>query len=53
MLTQAAGQTTASGRFQIKRLDFKIGDGEWKDTSIVADPVDVSFKIVLTGVDPL
>lgn len=52
-LTQAAGQTTASGKFQIKRLDFKIGDGDWKDTSIVADPVDVNFKIVLTGVDPL
>jgi len=52
-LTQAAGQTTASGKFQIKRLDFKIGDGDWKDTSLVADPVDVSFKIVLTGIDPL
>lgn len=52
-MTQAAGQTTASGKFQIKRLDFKIGDGDWKDTSIVADQVEVSFKIVMTGVDPL
>lgn len=52
-LTQAGGQTTATGKFQIKRLDFKIGEGEWKDTSIVADPVDVNFKIVLTGINPL
>jgi len=52
-LVQAAGQTTASGKFSIKRLDFKIGDGDWKDTSMVADPVEVNFKLVLTGVGPL
>ena len=49
-LAQAAGQTTATGTFAIKRLDFKIGDGDWKDTSMVADPVQVKFKLVLTGV---
>jgi len=52
-LVQAGGNTTASGKFSIKRLDFKIGDGDWKDTSMVADPVEVSFKLVLTGVGPL
>ena len=52
-LAQAAGNTTASGTFAIKRLDFKIGDGDWKDTSMVADPVQVKFKLVLTGVAPL
>ena len=52
-LVQTAGQTTASGKFSIKRLDFKIGDGDWKDTSMVADPVEVNFKLVLTGVGPL
>ena len=52
-LTQAAGTTTASGTFTIKRLDFRIGDGDWKDTSMVADPVQVKFKLVLTGVEPL
>ena len=50
---QVAGNTTASGSFSIKRLDFKIGDGEWKDTSMVADAVQVKFKLVLTGIDPL
>jgi hypothetical protein len=26
-------------RLRIKRLDFKIGDGDWKDTSMVANEV--------------
>ena len=52
-LTQAAGNTTASGTFSIKRLDFKIGDGDWKDTSMVADAVQVKFKLVLSGIGPL
>ena len=33
----------------IKRLAFKIGDGEWADTSMVADEVQVRFKLVLSG----
>ena len=52
-LLQAGANTTASGVFAIKRLDFKIGDGDWKDTSMVADAVQVKFKLVLTGVGPL
>ncbi len=52
-LLQAGANTTASGGFAIKRLDFKIGDGDWKDTSMVADAVQVTFKLVLTGVGPL
>jgi polyisoprenoid-binding protein YceI len=52
-LAQAGGQTTATGTFVIKRLDFRIGDGDWKDTSMVADAVQVRFKLVLTGVGPL
>ncbi len=52
-LLQAGANTTASGGFAIKRLDFKIGDGDWKDTSMVADAVQVKFKLVLTGVGPL
>jgi polyisoprenoid-binding protein YceI len=53
MLAQSAGTTTASGSFAIKRLDYRIGDGDWKDTSMVADPVQIKFKLVLTGVAPL
>jgi len=52
-LAQAGGNTTASGSFSIKRLDYRIGDGDWKDTSMVADDVQVRFKLVLTGVAAL
>ena len=49
-LTQSGGTTTATGTFTIKRLVYKIGEGEWSDTSMVADDVQVKFKLALTGV---
>jgi polyisoprenoid-binding protein YceI len=52
-LAQAGGVTTASGAFTIKRLDFKIGEGEWTDTSMVANDVVVKFKLAFSGVGPL
>jgi polyisoprenoid-binding protein YceI len=45
--------TVASGAFPIKRLTFRIGEKEWADTSMVADEVQVKFKIALTGVPKL
>lgn len=50
LLAQAAGLTTATGSFTLKRLDFRIGDGDWKDISVVANEVQVRFKLTLTGV---
>lgn len=52
-LAQNGQATTATGSFTIKRLAFKIGEGEWADTSMVADDVQVKFKLALTGVAPL
>lgn len=52
-LTQAGPNTTATGQFTIKRLDFKIGEGDWADTSMVANDVLVKFKLAVTGVAPL
>jgi len=49
-LAQAGGNSTATGSFTLKRLDHKVGDGDWTDTSIVANEVQVKFKIVLQGV---
>jgi polyisoprenoid-binding protein YceI len=49
-LTQAGAITTASGNFTIKRLSFKVGENEWMDTSVVANDVQVKFKIALSGV---
>lgn len=52
-VVQNAGTSVASGAFTIKHLDFKIGEGDWGDTSIVANDVQVRFKLALTGLCPL
>jgi polyisoprenoid-binding protein YceI len=52
-LAQNGATTTATGSFPIKRLAFRIGEKEWTDTSMVADEVQVKFKIALTGVSKL
>lgn len=49
----AAITSTASGSFTIKRLLFKVGDGDWNDTSLLADDVQVRFKLVLGGLSAL
>jgi polyisoprenoid-binding protein YceI len=40
------GAQVFEGSVPIKRLVFGIGDGEWKDTSVVADEVAIKFRIV-------
>lgn len=52
-LTQKDGTTRAEGSFILKRLDFKIGDGEWNDTSLVANEVTVKVKLAMTGIAAL
>ncbi|MDE2371764.1 MAG: YceI family protein [Burkholderiales bacterium] len=52
-LTQSGADSVASGSFTIKRLEFKVGEGEWSDTSMLADDVQVRFKLHLTGLAPL
>lgn len=46
---QEGGQTIVEGQFTLRRLDFKIGDGEWSDPSIVANDVLVRVRITLAG----
>jgi len=52
-ITQSGGNSTAVGSFVIKRLDFKIGEAEWTDTTVVANDVTVKFKLALAGLGPL
>jgi len=52
-LTPGAGHSMATGQFTIKRLAYRIGDGDWADTSMVADDVIVKFKLALTGLPAL
>jgi polyisoprenoid-binding protein YceI len=37
----------ADGQFELKRLDFNVGDGPWADTDTVANEVRIRFKVRL------
>lgn len=41
-----AGGGVFEGAFTIKRLQYNIGEGAWKDTDTVADEVQIRFRIV-------
>lgn len=47
MIVKKDGSATRfEGSLPIRRLAFNIGEGEWKDTSVVADEVTIRFLIV-------
>ena len=52
-ITQAGPNSTATGTFVVKRLDHSIGQNEWTDTTVVANDVQVKFKLTFTGLAPL
>lgn len=52
-MTQSGALTQATGTLPIKRLSFRVGENEWADTSMVADEVQVKFKLALNGVAKL
>jgi polyisoprenoid-binding protein YceI len=52
-MVQAGAVTTVTGAFPIQRLRFNIGENEWADTSMVANDVQVKFKLNLSGVGKL
>ena len=43
------GSAWLKGAAKIKRLDFGVGQGEWKDTSTVGNDVQVRFALRLKG----
>jgi polyisoprenoid-binding protein YceI len=45
-VAQQGATQTFDGSLPIKRSQFDIGTGEWKDTSVVADDVVIKFHIV-------
>jgi polyisoprenoid-binding protein YceI len=38
---------TVDGQFSLKRLQFRIGEGEWSDTDTVADEILVRFRFTV------
>jgi polyisoprenoid-binding protein YceI len=44
-VSSAGDQTVFDGQLPIRRLAFHVGEGEWQDTSAVADEVVIKFHI--------
>ncbi len=45
-VTEAGATRVFDGVLPIRRSTFEIGTGEWKDTSVVADEVQIKFHLV-------
>ncbi len=46
----AVGNSVAEGSFTLRRLDFKVGEGQWADPDTVANEVVVRVRMVLPPV---
>lgn len=49
---EEAGTGVFDGAFTIKRLQYNIGEGVWKDTDTVANDVQIKFRIVVAAGKP-
>jgi polyisoprenoid-binding protein YceI len=45
-VSQQGAQQVFDGVLPIKRTQFDVGTGEWKDTSVVADEVTIKFHVI-------
>ncbi len=45
--SEAGGAAKLEGNAKLKRLDFGVGQGDWKSTEWIADAVKVSFTLLL------
>jgi polyisoprenoid-binding protein YceI len=47
LATDSSGNRIAQGSFSIRRLDYRIGEGEWADTGTVDNDVLVRVRLAL------
>jgi polyisoprenoid-binding protein YceI len=52
-LVSSGSQLVATGSFTLPRLAYQVGNGEWADTGVIADDVQVQFSWQLQGVPPV
>ena len=45
--TPAAGGAKLAGSAKLNRLDFGVGQGDWKSTETIGDAVKINFSLVL------
>lgn len=48
-LAQSGAHGTATGSFTLERRDFRLGEGERTEASLVAPEVQVRFRLALSG----
>ncbi|HEX4779116.1 MAG TPA: YceI family protein [Usitatibacter sp.] len=46
-VAESNGVRIVDGQFLLKRLQYKVGEGEWADTDTVADDITVHFRFAL------
>lgn len=51
--TDAAGNSVIEGVFNIRRLQYSIGEGVWRHVDIVADDVQIRFRLHTSSKPPL
>lgn len=51
--TDAAGNSVIEGAFNIRRLQYGIGEGVWRHVDVVADEVQIRFRLHTGGKPPL
>jgi polyisoprenoid-binding protein YceI len=52
-MSEANRLRTVEGQFPLKRLQFRIGEGQWSDTDTVADEILVRFRLTVPTVPVL
>lgn len=50
--TEASGNSLFEGTFSIRRLQYNVGEGVWKHTDVVADEIQIRFKLQAGGKPP-
>ena len=45
-IREDGGRRVFDAAFPLKRLDYRIGEGEWQDTKVLADETQVQVRLV-------
>ncbi len=51
--TDAAGNSVMEGAFNIRRLQYSIGEGVWRHVDVVTDDVQIRFRLHTSSKPPL
>ncbi|MGH8611237.1 MAG: YceI family protein [Gammaproteobacteria bacterium] len=51
--TDAAGNSVLEGAFNIRRLQYSIGEGVWRHVDVVTDDVQIRFRFYTSSKPPL